>query len=247
MQQRCCHERRLGREVGAELHAAESNRAAPRARRADGVADAQGREPVREVQGPRGVEPDRRCEVVGGLPELGMRGDAARPEHAQLQDAACALRPFDPLAECVVVDEAAEVRGGYRWRVGGCGLAASGEKRVRRQVDTRALRGLIERDGRAELLAEARVLLTVDHDQAVLGGLQTQPRQVGRANPQSPVGLPAADQGAPRRLLVDGDLQDGRFRRRRPRHRHGIRRRALDGHQQQRQQQQATHGSLSLE
>ena len=69
-EQRRRHEHRLRAEVRAELQAAETHGAAPRARRGDRVADAQRRHPVGKVAGPGRVE-------TGGRPVRPRR--SARP------------------------------------------------------------------------------------------------------------------------------------------------------------------------
>jgi hypothetical protein len=78
-EQRRRDERRLCREVGAELHAAEADGVSPCARCADPVADPQSDEPLRHVAGPG------RIQASGAAPlELVAR------EHRIRNDTGCA-------------------------------------------------------------------------------------------------------------------------------------------------------------
>ena len=106
-QQRCRHERRLSREVGTELDAAEARRLTPGARAADRIADSQCFESLWKVARPGRVETHHRRVRTRALAQRRTGEHTKRSECAGLDDCADARLATDLLRVEVVVDEPA--------------------------------------------------------------------------------------------------------------------------------------------
>ena len=214
VEQRRRHQRRLRREVGAELHAAEAGGTSPGARSADRVADAQRRKPLRKIQCPGRVEAQDLAPIVVVPADQRVRDHAARAEHADVEDRAEVGPVVDLLAEQVVVDESAEVGGRDLRRVGRQRAAARRQESVGRQRDARALRRVVEGDAGADPGVQSQVALAIDSRQAARWRRQPQLRQVVGLDQQRAVEVATDDQGRAFGLVVEPDLDDARLERR---------------------------------